>query len=463
VPANTLNVLSPAGGSTIASATLFKGQAGSQWVNIAAFDGNNLSNKISGDTTPVNGSYALSIDSTKLANGSGLVAIVAFSVPAGQAGGTSAEVDTKIYVQNATTPPTPAPTITSNPTPTQTPTSPPSSGKAPFVMGAENKMGPIANLSKDLQCDLTLQQKTTGWTNDWAGWESNGGGDNEGAVFDTAAKFLQSDSRHAVEFSLAPWPGNGSGYNYAACARGEYNSHYAALGRTLASKNITHAAIRFGYEWDGYWFKWGTGLYNSNNANASEAGGTALDYARCFAQFDTQLQSAGQASGKKVFWRTVMNPIHDSFTGRINALQQVLDTAGGARSKGGHVDIFGIDIYDYAPSSPDPAMTAAVNFTKKNGLPLSVPEWGVAGNSSVSNVDANGEVFIQKMFNFLSNPANNIAYASYFNANPSVGAAGNHSLSAGSGNGRSRAKFTSLFGNGKVGCGANARARFENP
>jgi hypothetical protein len=156
----------------------------------------------------------------------------------------------------------------------------------------------------------------------------------------------------------------------------------------------------------------------------------------------------------------VMNPIHDTFGNMSSQLQQVLDAAGGKRANGGSVDIMGVDIYDYpARNNFDSRMQASIAFAKRNGMPLSVPEWGIGGDSTAEPaVDNAGVSFVQGMGKYFGDPANNILYGSYFNC--ASGCAGNHSIIAPN-NPTSRQTFVSVFGNGKLGCGANARTALE--
>jgi hypothetical protein len=157
----------------------------------------------------------------------------------------------------------------------------------------------------------------------------------------------------------------------------------------------------------------------------------------------------------------VMNPIHDTFGTKSSQLQQVYDAAGGKRANGGPIDFMGVDIYDYPTRNNfDARMRAAIDFAKRNAIPLSVPEWGVGGDSRTQPaVDNAGVVYIEGMYNYMSDPANNILYGSYFNC-ATNDCAGNHSLIPPN-NPQSSAKFTALFGNNKLGCGANARLMIE--
>jgi hypothetical protein len=93
-----LTVTSPANGATVAGTVILKGQAGSQWVNIAAYDETNGGAKVSSDTTPSNGAFAISVDTTQLAPGMTSFAITGFSVPPGQLGGTSRSVSLSLDI-----------------------------------------------------------------------------------------------------------------------------------------------------------------------------------------------------------------------------------------------------------------------------------------------------------------------------------------------------------------------------
>ena len=95
----TFTVTTPANGMTVSGVIDVRGQAGSQWVNVAAYDVSGA--KIDGDTTPSNGSFSMPIDTTRLPEGPATLTISAFSVPAGQPGGVSVNVDLGVTVDNA--------------------------------------------------------------------------------------------------------------------------------------------------------------------------------------------------------------------------------------------------------------------------------------------------------------------------------------------------------------------------
>src|SRR5207342_107999 len=78
-----------------------------------------------------------------------------------------------------------------------------------FAMGSENKDGPLSQFEAAVQCDVNVMQLTTGWCSDWNNWESSGCG-----RFAEAKQHLTADTKHVVEFSLAPWPESLSGQSW---------------------------------------------------------------------------------------------------------------------------------------------------------------------------------------------------------------------------------------------------------
>lgn len=102
VPANpsAFKLVSPANAAQVVGQFQITGTVGTNWKNIAAYDINNNYAKVATDVTPANGQFALSADSTKIANGSARIAIIAFSVAAGATGGSSNALELDINVAN---------------------------------------------------------------------------------------------------------------------------------------------------------------------------------------------------------------------------------------------------------------------------------------------------------------------------------------------------------------------------
>lgn len=96
---------SPAEGATVAGAVSVVGTAGSEWVDVAGYDLNDNMNKVGADVTVASGHFSLVLDTTKVANGAARIAVVAFSVPAGNPGGgaySRSEIDLELVVDNGT-------------------------------------------------------------------------------------------------------------------------------------------------------------------------------------------------------------------------------------------------------------------------------------------------------------------------------------------------------------------------
>lgn len=101
LPASTLTVATPT--TTTANLTL-TGVAGSTWVNVAAWD-NVSGTKVSSDVAPVSNAFSIPVNLGTL-TGARTLNVIAFSVPAGQSGGTSSTVSVS-YTVAVVAPPAP--------------------------------------------------------------------------------------------------------------------------------------------------------------------------------------------------------------------------------------------------------------------------------------------------------------------------------------------------------------------
>lgn len=96
----TLDTTIPA---SVSGTFTISGTAGSTWVNVGLF--NAAGTNLGSDVKPTNGKWSLSIDTTKLPVGANALTVMAFSVPAGQSGGTSASVPLTLTVAQPAPPP----------------------------------------------------------------------------------------------------------------------------------------------------------------------------------------------------------------------------------------------------------------------------------------------------------------------------------------------------------------------
>lgn len=97
---NFLSVTSPANNATVSGTISITGTSGSIWLNVACFTTSGT--KICPDSAPSGGNFTLSLDTTQIPNGSQTINVTAFSVPAGQAGGTSMTVPLTLNINNTT-------------------------------------------------------------------------------------------------------------------------------------------------------------------------------------------------------------------------------------------------------------------------------------------------------------------------------------------------------------------------
>lgn len=112
VPTPTSNFTATVTSTPITAGSTFtiSGTAGTEWVNIAAYDVNG--NKICSDVTPSSaGAFSLSCNTSTLVTGSNTVDVMAFSTPAGVTGGTSMTLSPSITIAAAAPVVTPPATV----------------------------------------------------------------------------------------------------------------------------------------------------------------------------------------------------------------------------------------------------------------------------------------------------------------------------------------------------------------
>jgi hypothetical protein len=206
-----------------------------------------------------------------------------------------------------------------------------------------------------------------------------------------------------LEYSLPMLP-DGSQYNLTACAAGAYNAEWARTAQSLVSHRLANTIVRPGWEFNGTWYHWA-----AKNDIAGFVG--------CYRQIVTTMRTvAGQHLAFD--WNPNVG---------LNAFPAELAYPGDA-----YVDYVGVDIYDtswshYPSANVAAAQAAAWNddlngnhgltfwsrFATTHHKPMAIPEWGVA---SLSNGHGGGDdpAFVDHMFDFMTSPANNVAYMHYF-------------------------------------------------
>jgi hypothetical protein len=241
----------------------------------------------------------------------------------------------------------------------------------------------------------------------------------------------------------------GKRVSFAAGARGDYNAHFQRLAEHLVHFGLADSILRLGWEFNGGWYTW-------------RASGEAAD----FAGYWRQIVGAMRAVKGAEELRFCFNP----------ALGWLQFPAEQAWPGDESVDYVGLDVYDESwakdtyplPADASAADTAARrerawnevlyngnhglafwrDFALRHGKPFSVPEWGVSkradGHGGLDNPG-----FIEHMHAFLVDPANKVAFHSYFDVQAGDG---HHQLSPGKSGAEksdfplSAARFKALFG-----------------
>ena len=207
-----------------------------------------------------------------------------------------------------------------------------------------------------------------------------------------------------------------SGASLASCAAGQYDVYWRNLANNLASYALHSAYLRLGWEMDGTWYAW----------SAPQGSGKEASFAGCFRRIVQVMRQAQPANQ----WKFVFNPTFDSWRSK-----DYLDAVWPGDD---YVDVVGVDIYDQSwatntypyPSTCDAAcrltrqqtawngyswrLNTLRNFAIAHGKPLGFPEWGVISRSD-GHGGGDNPFFIQKMHDFILDPANNVAFHAYFN------------------------------------------------
>jgi Glycosyl hydrolase family 26 len=213
-------------------------------------------------------------------------------------------------------------------------------------------------------------------------------------------------------YSVPMFPGPkdrsfGGGVSLEECAAGSYDGHWKALGRNLATYHLEDTIVRPGWEFNGDWFGWA-------------AKGHEQAYVGCFQHLVRTMRAV---PGQRFAF--VWNP--NVGQGQFPAEQ--------AYPGDNYVDYIGLDLYDSAwlsGSYPTAAERAAAarkswherlagdhglsfwaGFGHDHGKPLAFPEWGLALGPD-GNGGGDNPYFIEQMIRYLHDPANNVAFAMYF-------------------------------------------------
>ncbi len=232
------------------------------------------------------------------------------------------------------------------------------------------------------------------------------------------------DAQRTLVLSLPMLPipvqaGPESSATLAECANGNYDGHWATLGRNLVAYGLATTQVRPGWEFNGNWYPWA-------------AEGRERDYVGCFRRIVKAMRAApGQRFS--FVWNVALGPwdfpAEWAFPGET------------------YVDIVGISAYDSVavpgtyPIPPDASDAERArrheaawqviyagdhglrhwsDFAHRRGLRLAVPEWALTwlpdGHGGGDN-----PYYVDRMLDFIEDPENEVAFALYFDADSAVG------------------------------------------
>ncbi len=275
------------------------------------------------------------------------------------------------------------------------------------VLQSSGNIGAIRAFSAMVQRPINMWETFYGWRQGWEPIE-NGYNTSMRAIVSNRALGLRAI------ISYAPFPAS-EGFGEAPlrrCAAGEFDEHYRKFGEKLKAIGAIDPVFRVGWEWNSDYpfgidkhLEWGP------------------LFANCFRHVVSTLR-ASYPGNQFVF---DFNPTQFATTAELNAAWPGPE----------YVDIVGIDAYDRSFKRPCDEVcfweqvSGRINtisaFAKSVGKPISFPEWGV-WTSVTADFDGGGgdnPYYVQKMCEYIKDPANNVVYNSYFEAS----AAGDHRLS----------------------------------
>lgn len=268
-------------------------------------------------------------------------------------------------------------------------------------------------------------------------WQDFAGGHTTYALDYAAAD--NWDNVTGPDWSLSPWWGSGrrliysvplfphqaddtaaeSGKSLARCAAGDYDEHWAQLGRNLVSHRLPTTIVRPGWEFDASWYVWA--------AHARQQ-----DYVECFRNVVSSMRGV---DGQR--FQFLWNP-----TVGLHQFPAELAYPGDD-----YTDFVGVDVYDTSwaagtypyPAGATAAQRAAISasvwnttltgpqglnywaaFASKHGKRLAIPEWGLSDRAD-GHGGGDDVTFVEGMLGFIRDARNDVAFAMYFDADTAAG------------------------------------------
>jgi hypothetical protein len=216
----------------------------------------------------------------------------------------------------------------------------------------------------------------------------------------------------ALELSVPMLPDDkapgGKPWTLAGCASGAYDGQWATLGRLLVTSGVPTTRVRPGWEFNGTWYRWSAAFQAAN-------------YRGCFQHVVTTMRAVPGAQFS-FDWNPNLGagtfPAENAYPGDA------------------YVDVVGVDVYDLSwswyptPAGVDPTRARELAwawlargdhglvfwsaFARAHAKPLSVTEWGATIRPD-GHGGGDNPYFIDRMLDFLTDPANNVTASHYFN------------------------------------------------
>jgi hypothetical protein len=243
----------------------------------------------------------------------------------------------------------------------------------------------------------------------------------------------------AVPIFVADEPGTDHD-RIAACARGGFDQHYRNLARNLREAGLGDSILRIAWEAHGTWAPWS---YRNNPG----------DWKACWRRVATTVKQ--ETPTLSTNWN-----VGDDVGGTRTDMRDSVAVAGFDSFYPGDdvVDEIGIDTYstpqvkDYAKYFSDDVGNLGwfVRMAAEHDKPLSLPEWGLWDNRTLSRADGSRDdpAYIEEMYRWMTDPTHRVRWASYFDVNLDDGTT--HQLQPNWGSGTvfpaASARYAQLFG-----------------
>jgi hypothetical protein len=313
---------------------------------------------------------------------------------------TSTTTTTSTTVTSHPTPTTTTTTTSAPPPTTTTTTTPTGSGPVPVglqegaFVGAANPSG-MSAFAAATHSSPTVASDYLPGTGGWAGMDGAGGSLNWLTTPWKAGGYTLS-----LGVPIIPTEGGAPVGTLATGATGAYNANFVTLAQTLVAAGDANAYLRLGWEFDGTGYTWTA---------------TTPDEQAAFAGYFQQIVTAMRSVPGEAF-RFVWNPDAVAFT---------TSNVEAAWPGSAYVSVIGLDAYDQAwvtPLTPAnewneqtlPALNAAHAFAVAQGKPIAIDEWGEDIRSDGHGL-GDDPLFMNDFTAWMKDPANNVAYESYFN------------------------------------------------